>query len=81
MKDVERYPTIRAGLPKYELEYSVYHRWKRQLEVGVNASLRNGRPVKSRAGKRLEAENRKRKEMVLNRSVLITELKQEMGLD
>ncbi len=81
LKDIEKHATIREGLAKYELEYSVYHRWKRQLEVGVHASLRNGRPVKSREVKRLEAENRKLKEVVLNQSCRITELKKEIGLD
>lgn len=80
LKEIERAPTIRAGLEQYHLEYSVYRRWKRQLEVGVNASLRTGRPVKSPAVKRLEAENRQLKEALLNQSLLLAELKKEMGL-
>jgi transposase-like protein len=66
LKEIERTPTIREGLEKYQLEYSVYRRWKRQLEVGVNASLRMGRPVKAPLVKRLEAENRQLKEALLN---------------
>lgn len=81
LKQIERAPTIRAGLAQYQLEYSVYHRWKRQLEVGVNASLRMGRPVKAFAVKRLEAENRQLKEALLNQSLLLAELKKEMSLD
>ncbi len=46
----------------------MYHKWKRQLSVGINASLRNSRPLKSPDLKRLEEENRKLKciEPVIN---------------
>jgi transposase-like protein len=81
LKEIGRCPTIREGLEKYQLEYSVYRRWKRQLEVGVNASLRNGRPLKPMDVRRLEQENRKLKEALLNQSLLMAELKKEMGLD
>jgi hypothetical protein len=49
--------------------------------VGVRASMRNSRPVKSPDLKRLEEENRKLKEVVLNQSLMITSLKKEMNLD
>ncbi len=39
------------------------------------------RPVKSPDLKRLEEENRKLKEVVLNQSLMITSLKKEMNLD
>ena len=81
LKDIERCRTIKEGLAKHHLADSVYYKWKRQLEVGVRASLRNGRPVKSADLKRLEAENRKLKEIVLNQACLISELKKEMNLD
>jgi hypothetical protein len=51
------------------------------LEVGVRASLRNSRALKSADLKRLEAENRKLKEALLNQALLISELKKEMNLD
>jgi hypothetical protein len=47
----------------------------------VRASLRNGRPVQSAEIKRLEAENRKLKEALLNQALFIAELKKEMNLD
>lgn len=81
LKDIETSRTVKEGLEKYQLHYSVYRTWKRQLEVGVRASLRNSRPLKSPDLKRLEAENRKLKEVVLNQSLIITELKKEMNLD
>ena len=81
LKDIERCKTIKEGLSKHQLADSVYYKWKRQLEVGVRASLRNGRPVQSAEIKRLETENRKLKEALLNQALLISELKKEMNLD
>jgi transposase-like protein len=81
LKDIERCKTIKEGLAKHRLADSVYHKWKRQLAVGVRASLRNGRPVQSAEIKRLEAENRKLKEALLNQALFIAELKKEMNLD
>jgi transposase-like protein len=81
LKDIGTYRTVKEGLEKYQLQYSVYRKWKRQLEVGVRASLRNGKPIKAPDLKKLEAENRKLKEIVLNQSLIITELKKEMNLD
>ena len=75
LKEIEQCPTLKEGLAKYHLNYSVYRRWKRQLAVGVNASLRNGRPVKSPEVRGLEAENRKLKEALLNQSLLIADIK------
>ena len=51
------------------------------LAAGVRASLRNSRPLKAVDLKRLEAENRKLKEVVLNQALVISELKKEMNLD
>ena len=81
LKDIELCKTIKEGLVKYSIQSSMYHKWKRQLEVGVRASLRNSRPLKSTDLKRLEAENRKLKEVVLNQALVISELKKEMNLD
>lgn len=81
LKDIERASTIKEGLERHSLHYSVYRKWKRQLEVGVRASLRSSKPVKSADTKRLERENRKLKEMVLNLSHEICVLKKEMRLD
>lgn len=81
LKDIQTFKTVKEGLAKYQLQYSVYRKWKRQLEVGVRASLRNSKPIKPAELKRLEAENRKLKEVVLNQSLIICELKKEMNLD
>jgi transposase-like protein len=81
LKDIERCRTIKEGLAKHRLADSLYRKWKRQLEVGVRATLRNGRPLKPADLRRLEAENRRLKEVVLNQALLISELKKEMNLD
>ena len=81
LKDIERCGTVKEGLAKHGLQYSVFRSWRRQLEVGVRASLRNGRPLKSVNLRRLESENRKLKEVVLNQALWISELKKEMNLD
>ena len=81
LKDIEGSGTLKDGLAKFDLQYSVYRRWKRQLEVGVRQSLRGGRPAKDPERQRLAAENRRLKEIVLNQSAMISDLKKEMGLD
>lgn len=66
LKDIERCRTIKEGLARHQIVDSLYRKWKRQLEVGVRATLRNGRPLKPAELKRLEGENRRLKEVVLN---------------
>src|SRR3970282_2813207 len=74
LKDIERCKTIKEGLAKHQLAQSVYHKWKRQLAVGVRASLRNSRALKPVDLKRLEAEHRKLKEGGLNQASGLTAL-------
>ena len=49
------------------------HKWMRQLAVGVRSSLRIKRPLKPVDLKRLKAENRKLKEVVLNQALVISD--------
>lgn len=81
IKDIERCSSIREGLAKHGILSSMFYKWKRQLAVGINASLRNAKPLKSPDPKKLEEENRKLKELVLNQSLTIMNLKKEMNLD
>jgi len=81
IKDIETFRTVKEGLEKYQLCHSVYLKWKRQLEVGVRASLRNSKPLKSADLRRLEVENKRLKETVLNQALIICELKKEMNMD
>jgi transposase-like protein len=81
IKDIERCSSIREGLAKHGIPSSMFYKWKRQLEVGIHASLRNTKPLKSPDLKKLEEDNRKLKELVLNQSLTIMSLKKEMSLD
>jgi len=81
IKDVESCSSIRSGLEKNHIASSMYYKWKRQLAVGINASLRNTKPLKSPDLKRLEQENRKLKEVILSQSMTIANLKKEMNVD
>lgn len=56
----------------------MYHKWQPRLSVGIRAALGNSKPLKLPDLKKLEAENQKRKEITLNQSLFISELKKEM---
>jgi transposase-like protein len=73
-------PTIREGIERFNITYGLYFKWKRQLEVGINASLRNSKALKSQDCRELEKENRLLKEMVLNLSFQVCELKKTLSL-
>lgn len=81
LQDIETWPTVKEGLVKYQLCHSVHQKWKRPLAVGLRASLRNNKPLKAPDLRRLEAENKKLKEVVLTQSLIICELKKEMNWD
>jgi transposase-like protein len=81
IKDIERCAIIREGLTKHGIKSSTFYKWRRQFAVGMNARLRNAKPLKSPDLKKLEEENRKLKEFGLNQLLTIMNLKKEMNLD
>jgi transposase-like protein len=81
IKDIESSPIIREALEKHGITSGLYYKWRHQLKVGINASLRNTKPLKSPDLKKLEEENRKLKEVILSQSMTIARLKKEMNLD
>lgn len=81
LKDIERHPSLQEGLKKYHLATSLYYKWKRQLEVGVRASLRNKKAIKSADTRLIEEQNRVLKKLVLNLTHQLCDLKKEMNLD
>lgn len=80
VQDILSRPKIQDGLDSYELNSATFNKWRRQLQVGINASLRNSRPPKDIYVKNLEKENRYLKEMVLNLSHQLTEAKKIVSL-
>ena len=72
--------TVKEGLARFKITHGMYSKWRRQLEVGIHASLRNTKPVKSSEQKQTEEENRVLKEMVLNLSHQVCELKKTLSL-
>jgi transposase-like protein len=80
LKDIEASPIVRDALEKNGITSGLYYKWRHQLKVGINASLRNTKPLKSPDLKKLEEENRKLKEVILSQSMTIARLKKEMNL-
>lgn len=72
--------TVKEGLERFKITHGMYSKWRRQLDVGINASLRNTKPLKSIDQKQTEEENRLLKEMVLNLSHQVCELKKTLSL-
>ena len=80
VQDILSRPKIKEGLEAYEISSTLFSKWRRQLEVGINSSLRNSRPPKDMYVKNLEKENHHLKEMVLNLSHQLTEAKKIVSL-
>ncbi len=50
-------PSISEALKRNNISSSQFYSWDRQLNVGINASLRSSKPVKPAQTKELEREN------------------------
>jgi transposase-like protein len=78
---------IKAGLKTAEavekqgIPYSSYAKWRKQLAVGVKASLRNGKPPVDKEKRRLERENERLKAIVVSQAQAIADLKKETNWD
>jgi transposase-like protein len=81
IKEIERQASLKDGCAKFGLAPSLFYKWKRQLEVGVRASLRNSKAIKAPDTRRIEDQNRVLKRLVLNLTHQLCELKKEMSLD
>ncbi|TWW12257.1 hypothetical protein E3A20_02560 [Planctomyces bekefii] len=77
---VKASPTVKSGLDRFQITHGMYSKWARQLEVGIGACLRNTKPLKPAETRQLEAENKTLKEMVLNLSHQVCELKKVLRL-
>lgn len=75
--DIKGGMKVGDALIKHNIPNANYSKWKRQLSVGVKASLRNGKAPADRDKRRLEREIEKLKEIVLSQSQVIADLKKE----
>ncbi len=66
-----------AAVEQAGIAYSMFNKWKRQLSVGIKASLRNGKAPADQERRRLERENERLKAIVLSQAQAIADLKKE----
>ena len=82
VQDIQHnFPLIKDGLAKYQINSALYNKWKRQLEVGIRSSLRNSKMPKDRLLQDIEKENKLLKEMILNLTLTVVELKKTLSLN
>lgn len=72
--------SVEKGLEKYDITSSLYYKWSRQYEVGIKASLRNSKPLKSPEDKKLREDIKALQEIVLNLTYELTMLKKRFTL-
>ena len=73
--------TLNEAIQKQDIYVSLYSKWKLQLAVGIQSSLRNNKPPVDIEQKKLARENEKLRAIVLSQSQAIADLKKEMNLD
>lgn len=73
--------TIADAVEKSNVAYSNYHKWKKQLAVGVKSSLRNGKAPVDRDKKKMQLEIERLKSIVLSQAEAIAVLKKETNWD
>jgi transposase-like protein len=78
--DIKSGSLVGKALEKADIAPSLYFKWKRQLEVGIQSSLRNNRPPVDLEKRQLTLEVKKLRAIVLSQSQSIAELKKEMNL-
>lgn len=76
-RDVKSGIRLVDSIEKHGVGYSSYGKWKRQLEIGIKSSLRNGRGVVDKEVKSLRREIELLKEIVLSQSAVIAQIKKE----
>ena len=73
--------TFAQAIEKQDINQSMYLKWRRQLEVGIKSSLRNGKPPVDAEKKKLIQEVKRLERIILSQSSAIAELKKEMNLE
>lgn len=75
--DIKLGMTRDGALKKADIGSSIFSQWRRQLQVGVKSSLRNGRSPEDKEKAQMRREIEKLKEIVLSQSEAIAQLKKE----
>lgn len=73
--------TFESAVAKHDIYGSLYVKWKRQLQVGIKASLRNNKMPVDIEKKQLMSDIKKLRNIVMSQSLAIAELKKEMNLE
>lgn len=79
--DVRSGFTQTQAIEKQGISYSNFSKWKRQLSVGVKSSLRSGKAPMDKEKKRLERENERLRQIIVEQSAQIADLKKETNWD
>ena len=75
--DIKNGLTASSAIEKAGIVPSMYRKWKRQLEVGIHSSLRNGKPPIDKERRSLEKRIAKLEAIVLEQAAIIADLKKE----
>lgn len=73
--------TVTHALEKHGISYSNYHKWKKQLAVGVKSSLRNGKAPADKEKKEMGRRIARLEKLILSQAQTIADLKKETNWD
>lgn len=75
--DIKNGMGVGEAVRKADIQSSMYAKWKRQLEVGIHSSLRNGKAPIDREKRALEKRISSLESIVLEQAAIIASLKKE----
>jgi transposase-like protein len=79
--DVKGGMKLTAAVEKQAIAYSMFSKWKRQLQVAVKSSLRNGKAPLDKDKKQMEQRIARLERLVLSQAQTIADLKKETSWD
>lgn len=75
--DVKAGMTTSQAVEKQGIAYSLFNKWKKQLAVGIKASLRNGKSPADKEKKAMERRIARLEALVVTQAQAIADLKKE----
>jgi transposase-like protein len=72
---VDQCRTIKEGCEQAGIHYTLYIKWKKQLQLGIKSSLRNSKPQIDPEKKALLDENKRLKNIILNLTAELVDVK------